>query len=38
MTRSRIALVRIGNARVLTQAQPEGPFAEVGIFRSKTPV
>ena len=35
MTRSSIALVRIGNARALTQAQPDGPFAEVGLLRTK---
>ena len=38
MKTSKIALVRIGSARVLTQLQPEGPFAEIGVNRSKTPV
>ncbi len=38
MTTSKIALVRIGSARALTQLEPQGPYAEIGVNRSKTPV
>jgi len=38
MKTSKIALVRIGSARALTQLELVGPFAEIGLGRSKTPV
>jgi len=38
MKTTTIALVRIGSVRALTQLEPEGPFAEIGVNRSKTPV
>ena len=30
MKTTRIALVRLGSARALTQLEPEGRFAEIG--------
>lgn len=38
MKTTTIALIRIGSAKALTQLQPDGPFAEIGLGRSKTPV
>lgn len=38
MKTTRIALVRLGSARALTQLEPEGPYAELGVNRSKTPI
>lgn len=38
MKTTMIALVRLGSARALTQTQPEGPFIEAGLARSRTPV
>jgi hypothetical protein len=33
-----IALIRLGSARALTQLEPDGPFVEIGLARSRTPV
>jgi len=38
MKTTRIARVRLGSARALTQLEPEGPYAELGVNRSKTPI
>lgn len=38
MTTTRIAPVRLGRARDLTRLEPEGPYAELGVNRSKTPI
>ncbi len=38
MTKTPLTLVRLGSARRLTQAEPIGPFAEIGLMRSRTPV
>lgn len=38
MKTTRIALVRLGSVRALTQLEPEGPFAELGVDRSRTPI
>lgn len=38
MKTTKIALVRIGGARALTQLEPQGPYAEFGVNRSKTPI
>jgi len=38
MKTSRIVLIPVGSARALTQAQPVGEFAEIGLLRSKTPI
>lgn len=38
MKTSTLTLVLIGSARALTQAEPAGPFVEIGLNRSRTPV
>ncbi len=38
MKTTRIALVRLGSARTLTQLEPFGTYAEIGLGRSKDPV
>lgn len=38
MMTTRIALVRLGSARSLTRLEPEGPFAEIGINKTRNPV
>lgn len=38
MKTTRIALVRLGSARALTQLEPFGPYAEIGLGRTKDPV
>lgn len=38
MTRPQLTLVRMGSARCLTRTEVEGPFAEIGVMRSKTPL
>lgn len=38
MKTSKIALVRLGSARALTQLEPFGPYAEIGLGRTKDPV
>lgn len=38
MTKTKLTLVRLGSARRLTQTEVEGPFAEIGVMRSKTPL
>ncbi|CAM3014038.1 hypothetical protein BRDI103020_13500 [Brevundimonas diminuta] len=38
MKTTRIALVRLGSARALTQLEPEGPFAEIGLAKTRNPV
>lgn len=38
MIKTTLTLVRLGSARRLTQLEPNGPYAELGIMRSRTPV
>ncbi len=38
MTLNRLTLARLGSARTLTCAEPEGPWAEIGMMRSRVPV
>lgn len=38
MKTTKIALIRLGSARALTQLEVDGPFAEIGLGRSKTPI
>jgi len=38
MTKTKLTLVRLGNASRLTQSEAGGPFAEIGVMRSKTPL
>ncbi len=38
MKTTRIALVRLGSARALTLLEPEGPFAEIGLAKTRNPV
>lgn len=38
MPTSRPTLVRIGDARRLTRAEVQGPYAEIGLMRSRTPL
>lgn len=38
MKTTRIALVRLGSAHALTQLEPFGPFAEIGLGRTRDPV
>ena len=38
MSRSKLTLVRIGEARLLTRAEVQGPYAEIGVMRSRTPL
>ncbi len=38
MKTTTISLVRLGSARALTQLEPTGSFAELGVARSKNPI
>lgn len=38
MPTPRLNLVRIGEARRLTRAEVQGPYAEIGVMRSRTPL
>jgi len=32
-----LRLIRLGSARALTRAEEDGPYEEVGLFRTKIP-
>lgn len=38
MTKTTLTLVRLGSAWRLTQLEPQGPYAELGVMHSRTPV
>ena len=38
MSTTKTTLVRLGSARRLTRQETSGPYAEIGLMRSKTPI
>lgn len=37
MPKAKLILIPLGSAHSLTKAEIQGPFAELGVMRSKTP-